>query len=183
MNCNFNPTTTVLASILPYPATTYDAILRRVWCVVAWQKYVLYCQGNPVYETRVKQHIPWFNVKKIVFSCLWNSLVFWLRQSATLLKSSRPWSPCSPHYSRAYTAHSVVYEVHASIMFEAFLSKYHETNRIRGTAGQPSIRRAHRCRMKHHKGACWHHPCSLISLPKGKGITIPVLWLLEHICF
>ena len=63
MNCNFNPTTTVLASILPYPATTYDAILITIegwylqW-VVGWQRHVLYCQGNPVHETRVKQCIP-----------------------------------------------------------------------------------------------------------------------------
>ena len=27
MNCNFNPISTALTSILPYPATTYDAIL------------------------------------------------------------------------------------------------------------------------------------------------------------
>ena len=30
MNCNFNPTITVLASILPYAATTYDRILIAV---------------------------------------------------------------------------------------------------------------------------------------------------------
>ena len=30
MNCNFNPTTTVLASILPYAATTCDTILIAV---------------------------------------------------------------------------------------------------------------------------------------------------------
>ena len=65
-------------------------------------------------------------MEKIVFSCLWNSLVFWLRQSAMVLKSSRPWSPCSSHYSRAYTAHPVIHEVHTSIKLETFLSKYHE---------------------------------------------------------
>ena len=30
MNSNFNPTTTVLSPILPYPATTYDAILTTM---------------------------------------------------------------------------------------------------------------------------------------------------------
>ena len=65
MNRNFNPTTTILASILlyEYPATTYDAILITIegdtysglW---ADKRHVLYCQGNPVHETRVKQCIP-----------------------------------------------------------------------------------------------------------------------------
>lgn len=27
LNCNFHPTTTILTPILPYPATTYDAVL------------------------------------------------------------------------------------------------------------------------------------------------------------
>ena len=30
MNCNFHPTTTVLTPILPYPATTYDAVLTTM---------------------------------------------------------------------------------------------------------------------------------------------------------
>ena len=80
----------------------------------------------PVHETRVIQRIPWFYMKKIVFACLWNSLVFWLRQSATVLKSLRPWSPYSSRYSRAYTAHLMIHEVLTSIMLEAFLSKYCE---------------------------------------------------------
>ena len=30
VNCNFHPTTTVLTPILPYPATTYDAVLTTM---------------------------------------------------------------------------------------------------------------------------------------------------------
>ena len=30
VKCNFHPTTTVLTPILPYPATTYDAVLTTM---------------------------------------------------------------------------------------------------------------------------------------------------------
>ena len=64
MNCNFHPTTasSFLTSILPYPATSYDAILTMIInfqdalkqkaCTVGWWRFVLFDQGNSASETR-----------------------------------------------------------------------------------------------------------------------------------
>ena len=76
------------------------------------------------------------------------------------------------HYSRAHTAHLMIHEVLMSMTLEGFLSEF--PKKRMELEALATIRLSIR-----------HDPSSLSSLCQGKGITITIIKLLEHvhICF
>ena len=145
-NCNFHPTTTILTPIVPYPATTYDAILTMM---INFQD-VLKRKGDPygglwahegVY--RIAKEIELmrpdqfsdiflglggFHMEKIVLACLGTYLepfgIFAVLVESECYGTNVIKTVISgSHYSKARTAHSMLHEVLTSMMLEAFLSK------------------------------------------------------------
>ena len=149
VNCKFNPTTTVLTPILPYPATTYDAILTTMINFQdalkqkgdtyggLWADEGVYCIAKEIQLMKPDQFnniflgLGGFHMEKIVLGCLGSYL------EPTGIFSVLVETECygtdvikivisGSHYSRAHTAHSIIHEVLTSMMLEAFLSKYPE---------------------------------------------------------
>ena len=149
VNCNFHPTTTILTPILPYPATTYDAILTTMinfqdvlkqkgdsygglWadeCVYRIAKEIQLMK--PDQFNNIFLGLGGFHMEKIVLACLGTYLepsgIF-----AVLVETECYGTDViktvisSSHYSRARTAHSILHEVLTSMMLEVLLSKYPE---------------------------------------------------------
>ena len=99
----------VLSPILPYPATTYDAILTTIINFQdalkqkgdnyggLWADEGVYCIAKEIQLMKPDQFnniflgLRGFHMEKIVLACLGNLLEFllyWLRQNATVLMSS-----------------------------------------------------------------------------------------------
>ena len=88
MNSNFNPTTMVLSPILPYPATTYDAILTTIINFQdalkqkgdnyggLWADEGVYCIAKEIQLMKPDQFnniflgLRGFHMEKIVLACL-----------------------------------------------------------------------------------------------------------------
>ena len=145
VNCNFHPTTTILAPILPYPATTYDAILTTMinFQDVLKQKGYPYgglCADEGVYRiakeiqlikpdqfSNIFLGLGGFHMEKIVLACLGTYLepsgIFAVLVETECYGTDVIKTVISgSHYSRARTAHSMLHEVLTSMMLEEFLS-------------------------------------------------------------
>ena len=149
VNCNFNPTTIVLTPILPYPATTYDAILTTMINFQdalkqkgdkyggLWADEGVYRIAKEIQLLKPDQFsniflgLGGFHMEKIVLACLgsylepsgmFDVLVETECYGTDVIKAVISGS----HYSRSRTAHSMIHEVLTSMMIEAFLSKYPE---------------------------------------------------------
>ena len=147
VNCNFHPTTTVLTLILPYPATTYDAVLTTMINFqdapkqegdiygVLWADEGVYRIAKKIQLVKPDEFsniflgLVGFHMEKIVLACLGA----YLEQSgifAVLVETECYGTDVirtvisGSHYSRAHTAHSMIYEVLMPMMLEGFLSKF-----------------------------------------------------------
>ena len=154
VNYNFHPTTTVLTPILPYPATTYDAVLTTMinfqdalkqkgdtygalWADegALWADEGVYRIAKEIQLVKPDEFsniflgLGGFHMEKIVLACLGA----YLKPSgifAVLVETQ-----CygidviktvisGSHYSRARTAHSMIHKVLMSMMLEGFLSNF-----------------------------------------------------------
>ena len=149
VNCKFHPTTTVLTPILPYPATTYDAILTTMINFqdalkqkgdaygALWADEGVYRIAKEIQLLRPEQFkniflgLGGFHMEKIVLACLgaylepsgiFTVLVETECYGTDVIKTVISGS----HYSRARTAHSMIHEVLTSMMLDSFLSKFPE---------------------------------------------------------
>ena len=149
VNRKFNPTTTVLTPILPYPATTYDAILTTMINFQdalkqkgdtyggLWADEGVYCIAKEIQLMKPDQFnniflgLGGFHMEKIVLACLGSYLepsgIFGVLVEIECYGTDVIKTVISgSHYSRAHTAHSIIHEVLTSMMLEAFFSKYPE---------------------------------------------------------
>ena len=147
LSSNFYPTTKIFTPILPYPATTYDAILTTMVNFQdalkqkgdayggLWADEGVYSIAKEIQLMKPDQFdniflgLGGFHMEKIVLACLgsylepsgiFDVLVETKCYGTNVIKSVISGS----HYARARTAHSMIHEVFATMMFEAFLSKY-----------------------------------------------------------
>ena len=149
VNCNFHPTTTVLTPILPYPATTYDAVLTTMINFqdalkqkgdsygALWADEGVYRIAKEIQLVRPDEFsniflgLGGFHMEKILLACLdaylepsgiFAVLVETECYGTDVIKTVISGS----HYSRARTAHSMIHEVLMSMMLEGFLSEFPE---------------------------------------------------------
>lgn len=149
VNCNFHSTTTILTPILPYPATTYDAILTTMINFQdalkqkgdayggLWADEGVYCIAKEIQLIKPDMFgniflgLGGFHMEKIVLACLgsylepsgiFSALVETECYGTDVIKTVMSGS----HYTRARTAHSLIHETLMSMLLEAFLSKYPE---------------------------------------------------------
>lgn len=149
VNCNFHSTTTVLTPILPYPATTYDAILTTMINFQdalkqkgdtyggLWADEGVYCIAKEIQLLKPDQFdniflgLGGFHMEKIILACLgsylepsgiFSALVETECYGTDVIKAVISGS----HYVRARTAHSLIHEALMSMLLEAFLLKYPE---------------------------------------------------------
>ena len=137
VNRNFHPTTTILAPILPYPATTYDTVLTTIinFQDALKQKgdtYGALWADEGVYriakEIQLMKPDQFNNVflgclgaylePSGIFVVLVETECYGTDVIKTVVSGS--------HSSRARTAHSMTHKVLTSMMLEAFLSKFPE---------------------------------------------------------
>ena len=146
VNCNFHPTTTVLTPILPYPATTYDAVLTTMinfqdalkqkgdtygalWADEGVYRIAKEIQlVKPDEFSNVFLGLGGFHMEKIVLACLGAYLepsgIFAVLVETECYGTDVIRTVISgSHYSRSRTAHSMIHEVLMSMMLEEFLSK------------------------------------------------------------
>ena len=147
VNCNFHPTTTVLTPILPYPATTYDAVLTTMinfqdalkkegdtygalWADEGMYRIAKEIQlVKPDKFSNIFLGLGGFHMEKIVLACLGAYLepsgIFAVLVETECYGTDIIRTVISgSHYSRARTAHSMIHEVLMSMMLEGFLSKF-----------------------------------------------------------
>ena len=147
MNANFHPTTKILTPILPYPATTFDAIFTTMInfqdvpkqkgdaCGGLWADEGVYRIAKEIQLMKPGQFnniflgLGGFHMEKIVLACLgtylepsgiFDVLVETECYGTDVIKTVISGS----HYARARTAHSMIHKVLTSMILEAFLSKY-----------------------------------------------------------
>lgn len=152
-NVNFHATTKLLTPILPYPATTYDAILTTMinfqdalkqkgdsygglWAdegVYRIAKEIQLLKPNDF--SNIFLGLGGFHMEKIVLACLGA----YLEQSGifSVLVQTECYGPdtinsviSGSHYARARAAHSIIHEVVMSMMFEEFVAKYPDKSTI-----------------------------------------------------
>ena len=143
VNLNFHATTKILTPILPYPATTYDAILTTMINFQdalkqkddsyggLWADEGVYRIAKEIQLLKPDQFsniflgLGGFHMEKIVLACLGA----YLEPSGifSVLVETECYGPdtinsviSGSHYSRSRTAHSMIHEVLISMMFEAF---------------------------------------------------------------
>ena len=146
VNLNFHATTKILTPILPYPATTYDAILTTMINFQdalkqkgdsyggLWADEGVYRIAKEIQLLKPEQFgniflgLGGFHMEKIVLACLGA----YLEPSGifSVLVETECYGPdtinsviSGSHYSRARTAHSMIHEVLMSMMFEAFMEE------------------------------------------------------------
>ena len=147
VNCNFHPTTKVVTPILPYPATTYDAILTTMINFQdalkqkgdsyggLWADEGVYHIAKEIQLLKPEQFkniflgLGGFHMEKIILACLGTYLepsgIFGVLVETECYGTDVIKTVISgSHYSRARTAHSMIHEVLMIMMLEAFLSKY-----------------------------------------------------------
>ena len=149
VDCNFHPTTTVLTPILPYPATTYDAVLTTMinfqdaltqkgdtygalWADEGVYRIAKEIQlVKPDNFSNIFLGLGGFHMEKILLACLgaylepsgmFAVLVETECYGTDVIKTVISGS----HYSRARTAHSMIHEVLTSMILEGFLSEFPE---------------------------------------------------------
>ena len=147
VNANFHPTTKILTPILPYPATTFDAIFTTMInfqdvpkqkgdaCGGLWADEGVYRIAKEIQLMKPGQFnniflgLGGFHMEKIVLACLgtylepsgiFDVLVETECYGTDVIKTVISGS----HYARARTAHSMIHKVLTSMILEAFLSKY-----------------------------------------------------------
>ena len=144
VNCNFHPTTTILTPILPYPATTYDAILTTMINFQdalkqkgdayggLWADEGVYRIAKEIQLMKPDQFnniflgLGGFHMEKIVLACLGTYLepsgIFAVLVETECYGTDVIKTVISgSHYARARTAHSMIHEVLTSMMLKAFL--------------------------------------------------------------
>ncbi len=147
VDLNFHATTKLLTPILPYPATTYDAILTSMinfqdalkqkgdsygglWAdegVYRIAKEIQLIKPNDFPD--IFLGLGGFHMEKIVFACLGAYLeqsgIFSVLVQTECFGLDAINSVISgSHYARASSAHSIIHEVIMSMMFEEFLRKH-----------------------------------------------------------
>ena len=149
VNINFSPTTKILTPILPYPATTYDAIFTTITNFQdalkqkgdnyggLWADEGVYHIAKEIQLLKPDQFnniflgLGGFHMEKIVLACLGtyfepSGIVGVLVETecygADVIKAVIS----GFHYSRSHNVHSMLHEVLISMMLEDFFSKYPE---------------------------------------------------------
>ena len=146
---NFHETTKILTPILPYPATTYDAIFTTMINFQdavkqkgdkyggLWADEGVYRIAKEIQLLKPDQFgniflgLGGFHMEKIVLACLGAYLepsgIFSVLVETECYGTDTINSVISgSHYSRARTAHSLIHEVIMSLMLEAFQAEYPE---------------------------------------------------------
>ena len=147
VNNAFHPTTTILTPILPYPATSYDAVFTTMVNFqdalkqkgdaygALWADEGVYHIAKEIQLLKSDQFdnlflgLGGFHMEKIVLACLGAYLepsgIFTVLVETECFGTDVIKSVISgSHYSRARTAHSMIHEVLTSMMLEAFFSKF-----------------------------------------------------------
>ena len=148
-NLNFHETTKILTPILPYPATTYDAIFTTMINFQdalkqkgdryggLWADKGVYRISKEIQLLKPNQFsniflgLGGFHMEKIVFACLGAYLepsgIFSVLVETECYGSDTINGVMSgSHYSRACTAHSLINKVIMTLMLEAFQEEYPE---------------------------------------------------------
>ena len=141
---NFHATTKILTPILPYPATTYDAILTSMINFQdalkqkgddyggLWADEGVYRIAKEIQLLKPDEFeniflgLGEFHMEKIVFACLGAYLEPSGIFSVLVETESVNCVISVSHYVRARNAHSMIHEVLISMIFEEFLMKYSE---------------------------------------------------------
>ena len=149
INLNFHETTKILTPILPYPATTYDAIFTTMINFQdalkqkgdtyggLWADEGVYRIAKEIQLLKSDQFsniflgLGGFHMEKIVFACLGTYLepsgIFSVLVETECYGTDTTNGVISgSHYSRARTAHSLIHEVIMSLMLKAFQAEYPE---------------------------------------------------------
>lgn len=148
-NNAFHPTTTILTPILPYPATSYDAVFTTMVNFqdalkqkgdpygALWADEGVYRIAKEIQLLKSDQFdniflgLGGFHMEKIVLACLGAYLepsgIFMVLVETECYGSDVIKTVISgSHYSRARTAHSMIHEVLISMMLQEFFSKFPE---------------------------------------------------------
>ena len=148
-NLNFHETTKILTPILPYPATTYDAIFTTMinfqdalkmkgdtygglWADEGVYRIAKEIQLlKPDEFSNIFLGLGGFHMEKIVFACLGAYLqpsgIFSVLVETECYGTDRINGVISgSHYFRAHTAHSLIHEDIMSLMLEAFQVEHPE---------------------------------------------------------
>ena len=146
---NFHATTKILTPILPYPATTYDAILTSMINFQdalkqkgddyggLWADEGVYRIAKEIQLLKPEEFgniflgLGGFHMEKIVFACLGaylepSGIFSVLVETECYGQDTINCVISGSHYVRARNAHSMIHEVLISMIFEEFLMKYPE---------------------------------------------------------
>ena len=149
LDLNFHATTKILTPILPYPATTYDAILTSMINFQdalkqkgddyggLWADEGVYRIAKEIQLLKPKEFgniflgLGGFHMEKIVFACLGaflepSGIFSVLVETECYGQDTINCVISGSHYVRARNAHSMIHEVLISMIFEEFLMKYPE---------------------------------------------------------
>ena len=149
VNNAFHPTTTILTPILPYPATSYDAVFTTMVNFqdalkqkgdaygALWADEGVYRLAKEIQLLKSDQFdniflgLGGFHMEKIVLACLGAYLepsgIFTVLVETECFGTDVIKTVISgSHYSRARTAHLMMHEVLTSMMLEEFFYKYPE---------------------------------------------------------